>query len=288
MNQCSKTNLQRNLGFILIGFGLLLIATGSYELLRSEHFCARVRVRIPYTVVLGVGGKPAAKHQVQELKNVSQNEFAGEVSFLKSNFFLSIVVSRLNLASRWDNAKLDLQDLSTAKAIASLKNMIVIRPHSDRPVLEISVISPSSTEATLIANAIAYEYRELKLMEKLSYGREYVDRVVQTIQDDENKLNRLRESHKAPPPEASESELRANYPEFYAVKKDLDFYNYTHARILKDAESNDLEMIEPVFPPVSPIPRKKTLSLILIASGLLGCGWGIKIVRGSDSTENEA
>jgi len=290
-----KHHLQRNLGYLLIGIGLLLLAGGIYGLTQPDEFRASARLVIPQNT------PPDFDVLIKNTYGLrTEQDFTTyTISTIQSDSVLSNVVRELKLDSE--------QHIQQAKAIAALRKRLEIRqiPNtrlSNTRLFELTLTERTPAQAAKCANAIAIAYkagvtnrhralvqwgiRELKNQRELQQ---------QKVSELETELTQLRETLKLPTPEPPQEELKTDFPAYYEVKKRIDAEKDIVRLIARkiSIEEIDLqspssfpqiEIVETAVPPTSPVRRKNLLGIILLAAGLACCLWGLTVTRDAKLT----
>lgn len=292
-----KDQLHRYPGLILIGIGLLLLGCGIYGLTQPDEFRARSRIKMPSLDYSGLADDLTGEQERAELVRKYCTE---EIQLITSDAILSNVVSQLNLAAASNN----LKELETPKTIRALRKQIHAKAVRNTLLVDIYVTDISADDAARIANLVAANYQQWcrAMTESLIKGgiKEIEDQLelqAQKVRTAEAKLNQLKADLNFPFPEPPEAEVQTNYRSIHDAKRLLNEEKDVQRLLIrkiniekKDFSLNSsdvVEIVELATPPQSPLRRKKALSTILIAAGLLGCGWGIKIVRDSRSAASE-
>jgi len=283
-----KNNHPRNLGFILVGVGLFLIAFGLYGLLRPAEFQSQARITLETLNGSTKAGRTLDDPYWREI----------EIETIQSDVVLSNVVSRLDLGSVWGNKHYNDQKLSIAETIALLRRHVDVRLVSNTALVDICATSEDPAEAALIANAVAEAYRDWRngrgrrMMEagiaELAKQREKVN---QQIKNSEDELERLRQELNIPSPEPGIGFSRTNFPVYAEAEKNLaelkDFERLL-ARKFK-IEQGDLlfpyypqqRIIESAVPALTPDSQQRWLGRTFLIVGLACFGLGITLVLNS-------
>lgn len=287
-----KNHLQRNLGFLLIGIGLLLITLGGYGLLSPDDYIAKTRLAISFD-------RPA----IDDL-NVPSGENPGTfaIAGIRSDIVLSNVVWELKLAGEQTGPASATQDRQTAKAMVALRKRLEVHPVPNTLLVDISVTDKIPAQAAQCANTLVIAYknwvfnRQQSLVkagiQELKHQRTLQEQKTAAIAAD---LNQLKESLNLPSPEPPKAELRTNYPALYQAKQKLEDENdvlklLTRKIAIEESDlqspgnSSLVEIVETAVPPTSPVRRKKLLGTILLVAGLGCCLWGRTVTRDATLT----
>lgn len=286
-----KHHLQRNLGVLLIGIGLLLVTFGIYGLTQPDEFRASARIIIVPEDTAGL----FFRHEC---------EFEARDEALKSDNLLSNVVWMLNLDSEQTNLTDTTQAGKMSKAIVALRKGLEIRQIPNTQLFEITLTERTPTQAAKCANAIVMAYKvevfnkqRALVQEGIRELKHQLELQQQKVSKLETQLSQLRETLKPPSPEPAEAELEVNYPAYRHAKnnfKDEKDVMGLLARKISIEETDlqsprgfpQIEIIETAVPPTSPVRRKKSLGTILLVAGLGCCLWGRTVTRDAKLTAN--
>lgn len=275
-----KNHLQRNLGFLLIGIGALLLAIGLYGLTQLDEFQARARIIVPddispYLVYLHPSGPEA----------------------IKSDTLLSNVVWELKLDSDQTSPKDATQDIKMTKAIVALQKCLDFHPVSNTRLFDVTVTEKTPQRAAACVNAIVAAYKVWVFNSRLSDEQSRFLELKNGLKSQEQKvsqieteLDRLKEVFKLPSSEPPKEELETSFPAYYEVKKRLNHEKdimglLTRKIASEEAElqslrsSPQIEIVETAIPPTAPVRRKNLLGIVLLFAGLGGCLWGLSVAR---------
>lgn len=290
-----KDQLHRYPGLILIGIGLLLLGCGIYGLTQPEEFRAQSRIKMPTSDYSGFADNLA---DAQERGEQALKYYAEEIKFITSDAILSNVVSQLNFAIA------NRTEPKAPKSIRALRNQINAKAVHNTMLVNIYVTDISADDAAQIANLVAATYQQWWRARGQSLVKQGIVELEkqlaiqqQKVRSIETELQRLKVELNLPSPEPTKEELRSNYPTIYdtepRLEEERDVERLLTRKIniekadLSSNRADRIEIVEKATPPRSPLRRKKALSTILIASGLLCCGWGIMIVRDPRPLSNE-
>lgn len=297
-----KDQRHRYPGLILIGFGLLLLGGGIYGLTKPYEFRAQSRIKMPsLDHSVDHSGFADDPTDAQEQGAQACKYYAEEIQFIKSDAILSNVVSQLDLAAA-NNVR---KELEPPKTIRGLRNQIKAKVVPNTMLVDIYVTDLSADNAAQIANLVATTYQQWWRARGESLVKQGIVELEkqltiqqQKVRSIETELERLKVELNLPSPEPAKAALRSDYPKIYDAEKLLaderDVERLLTRKInIEKADlalnpSGPVEIVELASPPTKPIRRKKALSTILIAAGLLCSGWGIKLIRDSNSEGNEA
>ncbi|MGC3961601.1 MAG: hypothetical protein QM813_27860 [Verrucomicrobiota bacterium] len=273
-----KNRLQRNLGFLLLGSGALLLAFGIYGLTQPDEFRASAKICLP----------GLRESEAFDLDSAYVTEA------IQSQGVLSNAIITIHLVSgqETDFAR------ATPQAIAALRDRIKVRQVQNTVIFEIGVVAKSPTQAAHCANALVASYQHWWLEKAAALSKATIKELEESLKLQEQKvqaaeiaLSREKAALHFPTLEPSVHDLTTNFPTIYEAKRLLDDEKDIQRLLTRkiNIEKQDLslnsadtvEIIESATPPQLPIRRKSTLGTILMAAGLFGCGWGWSLMRNS-------
>ncbi len=289
-----KHHLQRNLGYLLIGIGLLLAACGIYGLTQPDEFRATVRLAIPQKT------PPDFDALIKNTYGLrSEQDFnTYTTATIQSDGVMSNVVWELKLDSE--------QHIQPAKAIAALRKRLEIRQIPNTQLFEITLTERTPAQAAKCANAIAIAYKAwvLNRHQALVQGgirelKHQLELQQQKVSKLETELSQLRETLKLPSPEPAEAELEVNYPEYRQAKNILNDEKRIERLVARKISIEEIDLqspssfpqiviVETAVPPTSPVRRKNLLSIVLLVAGLGCCRWGLTVMRDAKHITNIA
>ncbi len=288
-----KNRLQRNLGFLLLGSGALLLAFGLYGLTQPDEFRASTKIAVD---VADCSCLLANSPDYQGHGRHLYDEVSELIKTIPPEPVLSNVVSELDLSFKWNR--------ENRKAINRLRHQLNVRLVPNTTLIQISALGETPAEAALIANTVVKNYRQFRQEQYVQAIRASVVKLNaqlqkedQAIEASREALEQLRAKLRVPDAEIESNSAATNFPEFYQARRDLndrsEFRNRL-ARKISIEDNEDLrttpsfvEVLATAVPPKSPFRRKKTLSFVLIITGLISSGWGLKMVRDSRSAHHE-
>lgn len=280
-----KNRLQRNLGFLLIGIGALVLAFGIYGLTQPDEFRASAKICLP----------DLRESEAFDLESAYVTEA------IQSQGVLSNAIFTIHPASDQETNFAR----ATPQAIAALRDQVKVRQVQNTVIFEIGVVAKSPTQAAQYANALVASYQHWWREKAAALNKATINELEkllklqgQKLQDAEIALSHEKAALHFPSPEPSVHELATNFPTIYEAKRLVDDEKDIQRLLTRkiNIEKQDLslnaadtvEIIESATPPQLPIRGKNTLSTILVAAGLIGCGSGWRLIRNSRTADGIA
>ena len=289
----NMTNIrQRNVGFILIGIGIVLMAVGVYELAQPDMFKSAARIK-----------EPADFHG--EFGDV----FETTKEILLSDVTLSNVVYRLELREKWDKKSANEDNLpaergwkyftkgkiKTAEIVTLLRTRLEVIRVPNTTLVDIVFLSDDAAESALVANTLAEVYRDWRIVtrQRLAQGgiaalQKQLEVQARKIEATKEELDRLRTDLKIPDAEVASENSRTNFPAYWKARKNLEEQSDVWRLIVRkmNIEVADLRLpcepeliiVELAVPSKTPIRHNRPLGATLTLMGLALFSYGLASV----------
>jgi uncharacterized protein involved in exopolysaccharide biosynthesis len=281
-------------GLTVLAVGLLLCATGSWQLAAPTRYRAATKFRVEPESSAADGQSSSPGHGYAFVQT--------EIEAIRSATILGKVVESLHLDEEWGKQSAGGERLNNAEAISILKRCMEVRSINGTPVVEVRAVSDKPEEAAMIANATADAYLNFKQRQRDQSNARVVDELESQFKDYEEKTRtaqkmaeQLKKDSNVPNPEPDEDTLRSRYPLYWKAMQTLAAVERAKAEWMSQISSNRVDqlapgqgmvtILDPAFPPRLPVSPDRPLGIAMLAAGLVAVLCGVFLMSARKKPE---